>query len=476
MDLNQFLLALRARRKAFMLALVATIVAALAVALIMPKKYVGQATLIVDSRDEQTIAPAHGGVSLATRAAYVATQIELIQSGRVATQVARDLNLVENAELREMWQDDTGGVGAIDVWIGELLLTKLKVTNTASNLITIEYSTKSPKAAAQIANGFAKAYLDVVLELRNQPVREASHWFEEQLGGMRNQVTQAENKLTAFQKQKGILVADEHLDIETARLTELNTQMLAARAAFYDAESKYKQASELLASGGSPDAMADVMASPAVAAVKLDLARAESLLQTASTDLGANHPVYMKYSADVKALREKLASEMKKVVATLRNAMDGAQKREQEIKTAVDAQQARIMQAKDVRVQLASMTREVENAQRNYDTVLTRAMSTQLESRARQGDVQLLTPAIEPALPAQPKIPLVAALSVVLGLLIATGMVYLLETLDRRVRSRGDLEARLAVPSLGRLSKWQPTGGRLLAAPRPAARALPHPF
>src|ERR1041384_1299971 len=340
MDLNQFLLALRARRKAFMLALVATIVAALAVALIMPKKYVGQATLIVDSRDEQTIAPAHGGVSLATRAAYVATQIELIQSGRVATQVARDLNLVENAELREMWQDDTGGVGAIDVWIGELLLTKLKVTNTASNLITIEYSTKSPKAAAQIANGFAKAYLDVVLELRNQPVREASKWFEEQLGGMRNQVTQAENKLTAFQKQKGILVADEHLDIETARLTELNTQMLAARVAFYDAESKYKQASELLASGGSPDAMADVMASPAVAAVKLDLARAESLLQTASTDLGANHPVYMKYSADVKALREKLASEMKKVVATLRNAMDGAQKREQEIKTAVDAHHA----------------------------------------------------------------------------------------------------------------------------------------
>jgi hypothetical protein len=55
-------------------------------------------------------------------------------------------------------------------------------------------------------------------------------------------------------------------------------------------------------------------------------------------------------------------------------------------------------------------------------------------------------------------------------------MVYLLETLDRRVRSRADLEARLAVPSLGLLSKWQPTGGRLLAAPRPAARALPHPF
>jgi chain length determinant protein EpsF len=476
MDLSQFLLALHARRKAFMLALVATIIAALAVALIMPKKYVGQATVIVDARDEQAIVPSRGGVSLSERAAYVATQVELVQSGRVATQVARDLNLAQNAELREAWQDDTGGVGPIDVWIGNLLLTKLKVSNSVSNLITIEYSNKSPKVAASIANGFAKAYLDVVLELRNQPVREASQWFDEQLGGMRNQVMQAQNKLTAFQKQKGILVADEHLDIDTARLTELNTQMLAARTAFYDAQSKYKQASDLVASGGSPDAMADVMASPAVAAVKLDLARAESLLQTASTDLGPNHPVYMKYSSEVKALREKLSNEMKKVVATLNNAMQQAQKREQEIKVAVDAQQARIMQAKDVRVELAAMTRDVENAQRNYDTVLTRAMTTRLESRARQGDATLLTPAVEPPLPAQPKIPLIAALSVVLGLLIAAAMVYLLETLDRRVRSRSDLEARLAVPSLGRLSKWQPTGGRLLAAPRPAARALPHPF
>jgi protein tyrosine kinase modulator len=476
MDLSQFLLALRARRKAFMLALVATIIASLAVALIMPKKYVGQATLIVDARDEQTIVPSRGAVSISERAAYVATQIELIQSGRVATQVAHDLKLAQNAELREAWQDDTGGVGPIDVWIGNLLLQKLKVNNTVSNLITIEYSNKSPRVAASVANGFAKAYLDVVLELRNQPVREASQFFDEQLAGMRNQVTQAQNKLTAFQKQKGILVADERLDIESARLTDLNTQMLAARNGFYDAQAKHKQASELLASGGSPDAMADVMASPAVAAVKLDLARAESLLQTASADLGPNHPNYMKYASEVKALREKLANEMKKVVATLNNAMQQAQKREQEIKAAVDAQQARIMQAKDVRVELAAMTRDVESAQRNYDTVLTRAMTTRLESRAKQGDVTLLMPAIEPPLPAQPKIPLIAALSVVLGLLIAATMVYLLETLDRRVRSRADLETRLAVPSLGRLSKWQPTGGRLLAAPRPAARALPHPF
>ena len=476
MELSQFLLALRARRKAFMLALVATIVAALAVAFVVPKKYVAQATLLVDARDEQAITPSRSSVSVSTRAAYVATQIELIQSGRVATQVARDLKLAQNPELREAWQDDTGGVGSIDVWIGNLLLQKLKVLNSASNLITVEYSSKDPKVAAQVANGFAQAYLAVSLELRNQPVREASQWFDEQLNGMRAQVVQAQNRLTTYQKQKGIVAADERLDIESSRFSELSTQMLAARNAFYDAQSKHKQAAELVAAGGSPDAMAEVMASPAIAAVKSDLARAESLLQTASTDLGPNHPVYMKHSAEVKALREKLANEMKKVVATLGNSMQQAKKREDDLKAAVEAQQQRIMQTKDVRVELAAMTRDVENAQRSYDSVLARSMTTKIESRARQGDVALLTPAIEPPLPAHPKIPLIAALSVVIGLLLAATMVYLLETLDRRVRSRNDLESRLAVPSLGRLSKWQPMGGRLLPAPRPAARALPHPW
>jgi succinoglycan biosynthesis transport protein ExoP len=474
MDFNQFLLALRARRKVFVMALLATIVTAVAVALIMPKKYVAQSTLVVDARDEQSITPARA-VSVSARAAYLATQLELIQSGRVATQVARDLKLAQRPEMREAFEKDTGGAGPIDAWIGAELLQKLKVLSSASNLITVEFSSSDPKLAAEVANGFAQAYLGLSLELRNQPAREATEWFDEQLNGMRKRIAQAQTALTAYQKKKGIVAADERLDIESARLSGLASQLLAARNTTYEAQARHKQAAELVASGGSPDALPEVMSSPAIMAVKADLARAESLLQTASADLGPNHPVYQRHSAEVQALRDKLANEMKKVVATLGNAMQQSQKREVELQAALDAQQASIMQAKDVRVELAAMTRDVDNAQRSYETVLARSMTTRIESRAKQGDVALLTPAIEPATPAHPKVPLIAGLSVLLGLMVAAMMVYALESLDRRVRSRSDLESRLAVPSLGRLSRWQPMGGRLLPAPIPSARALPHP-
>lgn len=476
MDINQFLLALRARRKAFVLAFVATIATALAVALVVPKKYVGQATLIADSRDEQALTPATRVLTFRDRAAYIGTQIELIQSSRVATQVARELKLAQNPELRAAFEQDTGGAGSIDTWIGAMLLDQLKVASSVSNLITIQYTARSPKAAAEVANGFAQAYLAVSLDLRTRPQREASEWFEDQLKGLNGRVTKAQSRLTAFQRDKGLVAADDRLDLDAARLGELNTQLLAARNATYDAQARHKQAAELVAGGGSPDALPEVMSSPAILAVKSDLARAESLLTTASADLGANHPVLQKYSSEVQVLREKLANEMKKVVTALGSAGQQARRREQELQSAIEAHQQHMLKMKDARVQLAAMTREVDGAQRSYDAALARYMTTQIESRAQQADVALFTPAVEPAKHAHPKVPLIAGLSVVLGMLLATMMVYALETLDRRVRSRNDLESRLAVPSLGRLSRWQPTGGRLLAAPSPAARALPHPW
>jgi chain length determinant protein EpsF len=472
MDFKQFMLALSARRRAFMLAFLATVVSALAVALVLPKRYIGQAVVVVDARDEQAMAPGGRSLGMRERAAYIGTQVELIQSGRVATQVARDLKLAQVPDLRQAFESDTGGAGSIDVWIANTLLQRLKVASSTSNLITLEYTSSDPKMAADVANGFANAYMAVSLQLRTEPTSQAAEWFDEQLGGLRTRVTQAQEKLTAYQKSKGIISADERLDIDTARLSELSTQLLAARNATYEAQARHRQGVELLESGGSPDLLPEVMSSAAILAVKSDLARAESLLQTASADLGPNHPIYRRHSAEVQALRQKLAGEMKKVVAGLGNAVQQARKREQDLQGAMQAQQSRMIQTREARTQLAALTRDLDNAQRSYDAVLARYMTTRIESRARQGDAALLTPAVAPIYPAQPRLPLIAVMALGLGLMLAAMMVYALEMLDRRVRSRADLESRLAVPSLGRLSRWQPSGSRLLPAPS-GARALP---
>jgi succinoglycan biosynthesis transport protein ExoP len=480
MDFSQYILALKARRKAFATVLAVTVFTAIVVALIIPKRYDATATVLIDARDEQTMAPAH--LSPRERAGYIFTQMDLIQSGKVAQKVVRDLKLVQDRGVREDWERDTGGVGSIEEWAGVQLLEKLKVDSGASNILIIKYSSSDPKKAASVANAFAKAYLDTALALRTEPTREAAEWFDEQVKSLRAQVTQSQSKLSTFQKEKGVYGPEDRIDIEFTRLAEISTALSTQKNATYDAQTRFKQAQELMAQGVSPENLPDILSNGYIASVKASLQAAEARLADQSQVFGENHPSYQRTALEVKEGRERLSSEVKKVVAALGNAAAQSKKREEELQSAMTAQQERIVRLKDARVEMAVLTRDFDNAQRSYDSALQRFISVKIDSKARQTNLAMLTPAVEPLKAAFPKVGLISGLSIVIGLLLAAGVVYLAEMLDRRVRSRTDLESRLAVPSLGLLSRWTPAGARLLPGPGShstaarATRALPHPW
>ena len=477
MDFSQYLLALRARRRTFTTVFAATVLTAVVVAFIVPKRYDASATVMLDSRAEQTLTADR--MTPRERAGFLGTQIDLIQSGKVAQKVVRDLKLAQQPGMREDWERDTGGVGSIEEWIATGLLEKLKVDSGASNIIIVKYSAGDPKVASDVANAFAKAYLDVALELRTEPSRAAGQWFDEQIKSLRADVTSAQTKLTAYQKEKGIAGGDERMDVEYTRLAELNAELSRQKAATMDAQTRYTQSQDLIKDGVSLEAFPEVLSNGYIITVKSALQAAEGRLAEQGEVLGPNHPTYQRTKAEVQGLRDRLNSEANKVVAGLANAVKQNQKRVEELQVALKDQSDRIMKLREGRVDLAVMTRDLENAQRAYDGALGRAIAVKVDSKVRQTNLAMLTPAVEPLKPAVPKVGLISALSVVIGLLLAASMVYVLELMDRRVRSRSDLESRLAVPSLGLLSRWTPAGGRLLPSPNSNVRtthALPRPW
>jgi len=477
MDLNQYTLALKARRKAFVTVLAVTVFTAIVAALVIPKRYDATATILIDARDEQTMAPAR--MSPRERAGYIFTQMELIASGKVAHKVVRDLKLASQPGVREEWERDTGGSGTIEEWVAANLLEKLKVDSGASNILIVKYSANDAKKASDIANAFAKAYLDVALELRTEPSREAGQWFDEQVKALRADVTSAQGKLSSYQKEKGVIGGDERMDVEYTRVAELSAELGRQKATTMDAQTRYKQAQDLIKDGVSLEAFPEVLSNGYIITVKSALRAAEARLQEQGEVLGANHPTYQRTAGEVQSLRERLKSEATKVVTGLGNAVQQSQKRIEELQISLKDQQDRIMKARESRVDMAVLSRDLENAQRAYDGALSRAIAVKVDSKVRQTNLAMLTPAVEPLKPAVPKVGLISALSVVIGLLLAAGMVYVLEVVDRRVRSRTDLESRLAVPSLGLLSRWTPAGGRLLPSPNSPVRnahALPRPW
>lgn len=475
MSLRQFLQALRARFGVFALMLLATVVAAVAVSLLLPRSYKATVSLLVDARDEQSLSNNMRPIILPQeRLSYLQTQTDIIGSKKVALKTMQDLQLAANPAALAILSDDPESSAPIEDRLIENLLKRLKVETSQSNVIHASFSSPDPAFSALVANGFAKSYIDTMLELRVEPAREAAAWFDEQLKGLRANLEDAQAKLTSNQQRRQIVSADERFDVENSRLAALSDEVVRAQENTYQWNSREQQARQFLDQGASPDRLPDVLENPFVQKLKGDYLAGETRLREMATQYGENHPQYQRQVSENRSLREKLDAEMAKVVSGIESSAKQSRSREAALKQAMSSQRSRLLDLKETRNDLTVLMRNVESAERAYDTAMQRSVTSQVDSRASQTNVTVLNPARAPTRPSSPKVLLNIALSMVIGVMLGIGAVMLLELSDRRVRSLNDLEYAENVPMLGELKPWKPAN-RLLGRAGRNNRALPNP-
>ena len=473
MNLNLFLSALRARLGVFALVLAATILAATVVSVLLPKSYKATASVLVDAnRDEQSLSNVL--IPPRERIGYMQTQMDIITSERVARKVVQDLKLAESPASQAAFEKEAGGTGSIESWLVDNLLRRLKVETSQSSVIQVSFSSADARFSALVANAFAKAYINTMLELRVEPMQQAAVWFDEQLKSLRANLEDAQAKLTDYHRQQGIISADERLDVENARLGELSSQLVRTQEQTFDLDTRERLARDVRKRGASPDKLPDVLANAHVQKLNADLLHGEVKLQELATQYGANYPQYQRQLSENQSLRDQLDAEMRKVVAGIENAKRQSRQREAELQAAMAAQRARLLELKEHRNELTVLTRNVESAQRTYEAAMQRSVVSQVESRASQTNVALLNPAVAPRTPSHPKIALNIALSVVVGAMLGIGMAILTELLDRRVRTPSDLDHGQSVPLLAVLNARLPVGTPLLGRLSGTRRALPN--
>ena len=463
MTFQQFLLALRGRLRLFLAIVAATFVGVALVTFLMPRTYEGIVSILADIKDEQMLTSPQQSPRM--QLGYMQTQIDILMSQRVARKVVEDLKLDENPNVQAAFQK-RGARGDIKDWIAGGLLADLKVDSSQSSVLIAKYSSDNGKWAADVANAFARAYVDTTLKLRTEPTGQAAAWFEEQLKALRTQFEQAQAKLAAFEKENGITSTDERLDVEVARLNELSVQTLRAADLNYEAGARSG-----IARGAAENAP-DVIANPLVQGLKGDLLRGEAKLSELATRLGPNHPQLLQQQAEVQALRERITSESRRVVGGAQAAAGQSAARRAALERDLATQRKKVEELRQARHRSQVLVRDVDTAQKAYEAALQRFLVNKVEAGAKQTNVTILNAATEPMMPAKPKVPLNLALGLFVGILLGGAAVFFLELMDRRVRSIDDLEVGADVPLLGTLQPWEPS--RLLSGAN-APRALPNP-
>lgn len=446
MTFGQFLSILRARWWVAAAVLGLTVGITLVVSLLLPRQYKAAASVVVDFKPDPVSAVMFGGMA---SPAFMATQVDIIHSERVAQRVVRNLKLDQNPAVRQQWQDETEGQGSIESWLGGVFSKSMDVIpSRESSVITVTYKAPDPRFAAGLANAFVQAYIDTALELRVDPARQYSSFFETRAKDARAALETAQTRLSTYQKENGIIASDERLDVENARLNELSSQVTALQALMAESASRQVQAQ-----GAQGDRMQEVLGNSIVAQLKADINRGEARLQELSTRYGDSHPQVIEARASLAELRVRQEQETRKVTGGVGVSATINRQREAEVRRTLETQRAKVLKMKAVRDQGMVILQDVNNAQRAYDQILQRFTQASLEGQATQSNTNVLTQAVPPIEPSSPLVLVNTLLAVFIGLILALGIALILEMRDRRVRSADDVPAALGLPVIGVMHK-----------------------
>ena len=446
MTFGQLISVLRARWWVALLVFLLTCLGTLGVSLMLPKKYTATASVVIDVKPDPVTAMLYGGM---LSPAMLATQVDIIKSDRVAQRVVSNLKLAENPQIRQQWLDEGKGQGRIEGWLANSFQRSLDVEpSRESSVINVSYTAQDPRFAAALANAFVQAYVETSLQLRVDPARQYSTFFESRAQEAREALERAQSKVSAFQSSNRIIATDERFDVENARLNELSSQYTVLQA--LSAESRSRQTA---ARSEQADRMQEVLNNSIVAQLKADLNRSEARLKELSTRLGDAHPLVQEQSASILELRRRLDAETIKVTGGVVVSNTINEQRTAEVKASLEAQRTKILRLKGVRDEGAVLFRDVENAQRAYDVVFQRANQSNIEGQTTQSNVNVLQQAFEPSAHSSPKLMLNMVIATVVGFMLAIAAALLLELRDRRVRNFEDVNSALGLPVLGVMPK-----------------------
>ncbi len=437
MKLEQIWQVLMARRRLFGTVLGAVLLVVLLVSLLMPRVYVAEASLVIDTKatDLVTGNTVPGQLS----AQIIATQTDVIESHAVALKVVDQMALTKNPVYLRKFQSATGGAGSIRDWIADRLTEDVSVRPSRdSNVLNIDFPARDPRLAAEFANAFADAYVQTSLELEADPARRQARWFEEETNQLRDRVEAAQRRLAAEQAKTSIVGTVDHIDVDDAKLTEISTELVAAQRSLAESQTRLKQMNEAAAKGQLA-ALPDILSNPLLQTLKTDLARAEASFAEVAARYDRNHPAYQSAHATVIALRNKLATEIDSVRGGVQQDEQINQRQVDALQRALDQQKTTLIGAQRNHDSLAVLNREVDSAQRAYDAGLQRATQVRLESQLDASTVATLNAAVPPFQAARPKPMLYLLVALVFGSVFASGVCIAAEMVDRRVRQSADI-------------------------------------
>jgi exopolysaccharide transport family protein len=423
---------------------------AFAFAWLATPKYKGETRILIETRESVFTQPdpASNANSPVLDEEGVTSQVQVISSTEVLKKVAKQLDLASRDEFND--GGEIGPIGRVLVLAGlksdpseipaeervlQAMRDRLEVYRVEkSRVIVVDFSSADPKLAAAVPNAIAETYIAVQKDAKLESNSDATSWLAPEIKDLTKRVKDAEAKVADYRAHSDLFLADNNSALITQQLSQMATELSRVRADRAAAEAKALSVKAALASGGSLDALPDVLSSGLIQRLREQQVQLKANIDQLSTTLLPNHPRIKALRSQLAGLDRQIRAEAEKVLAGLNTEADTAKLREQQLLADLNKAKAESSRAGKQEVELRALQREATAQRDLLESYLTRyrEASSRRDRDYLPVDARIFSRATVPAVPYFPKrIPIVVA-AFIASLLIMAVITLLQELFSGR--------------------------------------------
>src|SRR4051794_14551067 len=441
LDLRLIGQALNRKRAWIIIPTLLALVASLTAVNLVPPRYKSEARILIDGRENVFLRP--NGEREDQRNAVdpeaVASQVQLLLSRDLAREVIKKNKLAELPEFDPVLQGLSPvksllalvGIGrdpftltpeerVLDAYFDRLAAYAVD----KSRVIVIEFQSRDPDLAAQVANSIAESYLVLQQNARQQQARAAGQWLSGEIDNLRRKVADAESRVEDFRSKSSLFVGTNNTTLSNQQMGELNTQLNNARALKSDAESKARLIREMLQSG-KPIEATEVVNSELIRRLSEQRVTLRAQLAEQSSTLLDAHPRIKELKAQLADIDRQIREEAAKLSRTFENDSRIAAGRVESLTASLETSKKQASSTNGQDVQLRAMEREAKSQRDLLESYLAkyREATARENIDAAPADGRIISRALVSNTPAFPKkLPIVLIATLATLMLSAGGI------------------------------------------------------
>ena len=378
--------------------------------------------------------------------------VTVLESSTVALAVMQQTKLAERKDFAGRWVlPSSADVSALAPEVRDKLLLRFRKSLSVeivpkTDIITVKFRARDPKLAAEVVNAVVSSYAERNFRSSYDAATQVSSWLSAQMDDLKLKANEAQEKLTALQKRRGLIGVDESDNIVTDKLKDLNEQLTTAESDRILKEARYR-----IAGSGNPELIASTVPEPTLQVLRSQQAQLRVDHARLSTKFGGGYPKLAELGNQMAQVDSAIDAELKNLSQRYKNEYLAAANTEKVLQAKFEEQKQKAYDLNQGAAQYAILKHEVETTQDLYQTLQLKLKQAGIVAGLASANIGMVEPGQVPSEPVDPRPLFDIALGLGGGLGLGALAVLGLELLDTTIRSAAEAEAMSALPTLAEI-------------------------